>query len=138
MELSQLEVFLAVAREHRFSRAAEKLYRTQSAVSQTIRKLEDELGAPLFERTSRGARLTDAGEALLPRARDVLEINATLRYYLRPRTHADAHGYGQLSRFLSPAVLTHMDQQHDLSAGAPSSGEAAVRGVDDLLTALLG
>ncbi len=44
MELSQLEVFLAVAREHRFSRAAEKLYRTQSAVSQTIRKLENELG----------------------------------------------------------------------------------------------
>ena len=44
MELSQLEVFLSVAREGRFSRAAEKLYRTQSAVSQTIRKLEDELG----------------------------------------------------------------------------------------------
>ena len=42
MELSQLEVFLAVARERRFSRAAEKLFRTQSAVSQTIRKLEDE------------------------------------------------------------------------------------------------
>jgi len=37
MELSQLEVFLSVAREHRFSRAAKKLYRTQSAVSQTIR-----------------------------------------------------------------------------------------------------
>jgi DNA-binding transcriptional LysR family regulator len=48
MELSQLEVFLAVAREHRFSRAAEKLYRTQSAVSQTIRKLEDELGESLL------------------------------------------------------------------------------------------
>jgi len=72
------------------------------------------------------------------RARDVLEINATLRYYLRPKTYADAHGYGQLSRFLSPAVLTHMDQQHELGAGAPSPGEAAVRGVDDLLTALLG
>ena len=38
---ADLEVFLAVAREHRFSRAAEKLYRTQSAVSQTIRKLEE-------------------------------------------------------------------------------------------------
>src|ERR1700741_1671643 len=53
MELSQLEVFLTVAREGRFSRAAEKLYRTQSAVSQTIRKLEDELGEPLFDRSSR-------------------------------------------------------------------------------------
>ena len=61
MELSQLEVFLAVAREHRFSRAAEKLYRTQSAVSQTIRKLEDELGEALFDRSSREGVLTDAG-----------------------------------------------------------------------------
>ena len=42
MEISQLEVFLAVAREGGFSRAAEKLYRTQSAVSQAIRKLETE------------------------------------------------------------------------------------------------
>ena len=64
MELSQLEVFLAVAREHRFSRAAEKLYRTQSAVSQTIRKLEVELGEPLFDRSSRDGILTDAGRVL--------------------------------------------------------------------------
>ena len=49
MELSQLEVFLAVARERRFSRAAENLYRTQSAVSQTIRKLEDDLGESLVD-----------------------------------------------------------------------------------------
>ena len=46
MELSQLEVFLAVARERRFSRAADKLFRTQSAVSQTIRKLEDDWARP--------------------------------------------------------------------------------------------
>ena len=46
MDLSQLEVFLAVARERRFSRAAEKLFRTQSAISQTIRKLEIEIGEP--------------------------------------------------------------------------------------------
>ena len=42
MDLAQLEVFLTVAREKRFSRAAEKLYRTQTAVSQSIRKLEEE------------------------------------------------------------------------------------------------
>src|SRR5437588_52323 len=64
MDLAQLEVFLAVAREGRFSRAAEKLYRTQSAVSQTIRKLEDELGEPLFDRSSREGLLTDAGRVL--------------------------------------------------------------------------
>ncbi len=65
MELSQLEVFLAVARERRFSRAAEKLFRTQSAVSQTIRKLEDELGEALFDRSSREGVLTDAGKSSL-------------------------------------------------------------------------
>src|SRR5689334_243583 len=64
MDLSQLEVFLAVAREGRFSRAAEKLYRTQSAVSQTVRKLEDEIGEALFDRSSREGVLTDAGRVL--------------------------------------------------------------------------
>ena len=74
MELSQLEVFLAVAREHRFSRAAEKLYRTQSAVSQTIRKLEDELGESLFDRSSREGVLTDAGQVLYEHAEKLLNL----------------------------------------------------------------
>lgn len=74
MELSQLEVFLAVARERRFSRAAEKLYRTQSAVSQTIRKLEDELGEALFDRSSREGMLTDAGQVLFEYAEQLLNL----------------------------------------------------------------
>jgi DNA-binding transcriptional LysR family regulator len=64
MDLGQLEVFLAVARERRFSRAAAKMYRTQSAISQTIRKLEEEIGEPLFDRSSRDGLLTDAGNVL--------------------------------------------------------------------------
>ena len=74
MELSQLEVFLSVARERRFSRAAEKLYRTQSAVSQTIRKLEDELGETLFDRSSREGVLTDAGQVLYEYAEKLLNL----------------------------------------------------------------
>src|SRR6266851_9468793 len=74
MELSQLEVFLAVAREKRFSRAAEKLFRTQSAVSQTIRKLEDELGEALFDRSSREGILTDAGQVLYEYAEKLLNL----------------------------------------------------------------
>lgn len=74
MELSQLEVFLAVAREGRFSRAAEKLHRTQSAVSQTIRKLEVELGESLFDRSSREGILTDAGRVLLEYAEKLLNL----------------------------------------------------------------
>jgi len=74
MELSQLEVFLAVARERRFSRAAEKLFRTQSAVSQTIHKLEDELGEALFDRSSREGILTDAGKVLYEYAEKLINL----------------------------------------------------------------
>src|SRR5437762_1562599 len=74
MELSQLEVFLAVAREHRFSRAADKLFRTQSAVSQSIRKLEGELGEALFDRSSREGVLTDAGKVLYEFAEKLINL----------------------------------------------------------------
>ena len=74
MDLSQLEVFLTVAREGRFSRAAEKLYRTQSAVSQSIRKLEQEVGEPLFDRSSRDGLLTDAGRVLTEYAERLLNL----------------------------------------------------------------
>lgn len=76
MELSQLEVFLTVARERRFSRAAEKLYRTQSAVSQTIRKLEEELGEALFDRSSREGVLTDAGRVLYEYAEKLVNLRS--------------------------------------------------------------
>jgi DNA-binding transcriptional LysR family regulator len=74
MDLGQLEVFLAVAREGRFSRAAVKLYRTQSAVSQSIRKLEEDVGEPLFDRSSRDGLLTDAGRVLLEYAERLLNL----------------------------------------------------------------
>ncbi|HTT23543.1 MAG TPA: LysR family transcriptional regulator [Candidatus Sulfotelmatobacter sp.] len=76
MELSQLEVFLAVARERRFSRAADKLFRTQSAVSQTIRKLEEELGEALFDRSSREGVLTDAGKVLYEYAEKLINLRS--------------------------------------------------------------
>ncbi len=76
MDLAQLEVFLAVAREGRFSRAAEKLFRTQSAVSQTIRKLEEETGEPLFDRSSREGVLTDAGRVLQEYAEKLVNLRA--------------------------------------------------------------
>src|SRR6476620_9093946 len=74
MDLAQLEVFLAVAREGRFSRAAEKLFRTQSAISQTIHKLEKELGEPLLDRSSRDGLLTDAGRVLQEYAERLLNL----------------------------------------------------------------
>ena len=64
MELNQLETFLAVAEEHSFSRAAVRLHRTQPAVSQVIRKLEESVGEVLFDRAARDGALTAAGELL--------------------------------------------------------------------------
>ena len=65
MDLYQLETFLAVAQEKSFSRAAQRLHRTQSAISQTISRLEEELGETLFDRSSRDGTLTDAGHLLV-------------------------------------------------------------------------
>ena len=65
MELSELQVFLTVATERSFSRAAARLHRTQPAVSQAIKRLEDELDERLFDRSSKGGRLTEAGQILL-------------------------------------------------------------------------
>jgi len=79
MDISQLEVFLAVAREGGFSRAADKLYRTQSAVSQAIRKLENEIGEPLFDRSSRDGLLTDAGRVLQEYAEQLLNVRENAR-----------------------------------------------------------
>jgi len=74
MDLAQLHVFLTVARERSFSRAAEKLYRTQPAVSIAIRKLEETIGQPLFLRGARHAKLTDAGELLSEYAERMLNL----------------------------------------------------------------
>jgi DNA-binding transcriptional LysR family regulator len=64
MELNQLETFLAVAEERSFSRAAARLHRTQPAVSQVIRKLEQSVGETLFDRAARDGSLTAAGDLL--------------------------------------------------------------------------
>lgn len=72
MELRQLDYFVAVAEEANFTRAAEREHVAQPAVSAQIRRLERELGQPLFDRNRRAVRLTAAGEALLPHARAAL------------------------------------------------------------------
>jgi DNA-binding transcriptional LysR family regulator len=64
MDLTALKVFLAVAQERSFSRAAAKVHRTQPAVSQAVRRLELELGEQLFDRSSKTGTLTEAGKML--------------------------------------------------------------------------
>lgn len=72
MELRWLQAFVVVAEELHFGRAAERLGTGTSPLSQTVRRLERELDAELFARSTRSVELTDAGHALLPHARAVL------------------------------------------------------------------
>ena len=72
MELHQLRYFVAVADLGNFTRAAERCLVAQPSLSQQIIKLETELGQPLFDRLGRSVRLTDAGQALYPRAVSIL------------------------------------------------------------------
>ncbi|MGO4187509.1 LysR family transcriptional regulator [Pseudarthrobacter sp. TAF60_1] len=72
MEIQQLRVFLAVAEELHFGRAAERLHLAQPPVSRTVRQLERDLGADLFIRSTRSVQLTAAGAALMTPAREIL------------------------------------------------------------------
>jgi DNA-binding transcriptional LysR family regulator len=74
MDLLQLEHFLAVVDEGSFTRAAERVYRTQSAISQSIKKLEDTVGAPLFARDAPELCLTPSGKLLADYARKMVRV----------------------------------------------------------------
>jgi DNA-binding transcriptional LysR family regulator len=76
MELSELRVFLKVAAERSFSRAAMKLHRTQPAVSQAVRRLEESVGERLFDRATKDATLTEAGKLLRDYAERLLRLSA--------------------------------------------------------------
>lgn len=73
MELRQIRFAVAVAEDRHFGRAAERMFIAQPALSQHVRRLERELGAPLFDRGPRHVRMTPAGEAFLPMARQILQ-----------------------------------------------------------------
>lgn len=89
MELRQLTQFCAVAEALSFRRAAETLHMAQPPLSVAIRKLEDELGAPLFERRGRSIALTDAGADALQRARRMLAEAEELRQAVRRAATGD-------------------------------------------------
>ena len=84
MDVRQLAALVAVAETGSVTRAAEVLHLVQPAVSRQVKLLEDELGAPLFERTRQGMRLTDDGQILLEHARRALSELERARAEIRP------------------------------------------------------
>jgi DNA-binding transcriptional LysR family regulator len=137
MELSQLETFLAVAEEKSFSRAATRLHRTQPAVSQVIRKLEDSVGEVLLDRASRDGALTAAGELLrdyaqrllalrreassalgelksLERGRLQLAANEYTCMYLLPAVDAFRRAFPQVSVTVNRTLASHIPDELNL------------------------
>ena len=75
LDLDQLQTFVAISDTGSFTRAADEVFKTQSAVSMQMRRLEEKIGRPLFEKDGRMNRLTDDGERLLAYARRMLRLN---------------------------------------------------------------
>lgn len=75
LDLDQLQTFITIADTGSFTRAAEEVHRTQSAVSMQMRRLEERIGKPLFEKDGRMNRLTEEGDRLLSYARRMLRLN---------------------------------------------------------------
>lgn len=75
LDIDQLRTFVAIADVGSFTRAAEAVNKTQSAVSMQMKRLEERVGRPVFERDGRASRLTDEGERLLDYARKIVRLN---------------------------------------------------------------
>jgi DNA-binding transcriptional LysR family regulator len=112
MNFHDLEVFLAVTRERSFSRAAKSLLRTQPAVSLAIRRLEEELGESVFDRSSKTPALTDAGELLREYAERLINLRgeipaalSELRSLERGRVRIGANETGAL--YLLPLIARY-------------------------------
>jgi LysR family hydrogen peroxide-inducible transcriptional activator len=89
MQIHQLRYFCAVARTGSFTRAAQQEHLAQPSLSQQIRKLEDELGTRLFDRLGRSVRLTQPGEAFLPRAEAIIRQVADAKLEIQEMAGAE-------------------------------------------------
>lgn len=146
MDLRQLRYLVALAEEGSFTRAAAAVHIAQPAVSQQIRRLEDELGLALVERTTRRVTLTDAGELLVIRARRILseleaaekELQALSGMYAGHVTIGAMHTMGPVDLSLALALFTERHPNVQFTVREHSSEEMAeMLRVDELDLAFL-
>lgn len=112
VELRQLEAFVAVATELHFGRAAARLHLGQPTVSESIRRLERELGTPLFTRTTRHVALTSAGEEFLIRTKTILDEVSGAAAAVRRVAHGDVGTVRVgITPPVAPILLKHLQDE---------------------------
>jgi DNA-binding transcriptional LysR family regulator len=143
LDLRHVRYFTVVAEQRHFGRAADALHITQPSLSRQVRRLEQVLGARLFDRTPQGARLTGAGEVFLPRAKALLRAAAQATAATRAAAEPSRITVGYINGlFVTPAVrdLRHRFPDADvqtLHLGWNETREALLEGrVDAVVTRL--
>ena len=117
MEIHQLRYFVAAAEAGSMTLAARRCHVAQPSLSQQVRKLEQSLGVDLFDRLGRGIALTDAGRALLPRAREILaqvhEVESGVRRDLEAgRVRLAVGAIPTMAPYLLPDLLADLRDEH--------------------------
>jgi len=133
MEFHQLRYVCAVAETGSFSRAAERCQIAQPSLSQQVLKLEEDLGAKLFDRLGRSVRLTEAGRAFVPHARSILEQMETARSSVAQK-NADVRG--SVSLGVIPTVSPYLVPRYTTSF-AKRFPDARLRIVEDVTPVLI-
>jgi LysR family hydrogen peroxide-inducible transcriptional activator len=133
MEFHQLRYVCAVAETGSFSRAAERCQIAQPSLSQQVLKLEENLGAKLFDRLGRSVRLTEAGRAFVPHARSILEQMETARSSVAQK-NADVRG--SVSLGVIPTISPYLVPRYTTSF-AKRFPDAKLRIVEDVTPVLI-
>jgi DNA-binding transcriptional LysR family regulator len=133
LDTDQLRSFVAIVDSGSFTRAAERVNKTQSAVSMHVRRLEEQLGVELFVKQGRGARLSDEGEKLVDYARRILQVEASAIAALSRRGLTGRVRLGipdDYAEFFLADILTRYCRLHplvDISVVCESSLELAAK-----------
>ncbi|MFE4857939.1 LysR family transcriptional regulator [Streptomyces sp. NPDC056670] len=134
MEIHQLRYFAAIVDEGTFTAAAHRLHVSQSGISRQVAKLEAELGQRLFDRSGRQIRLTPAGEAVLPLAKNALATLEAIQHTAAEFAHA-VRGRVRLGMIMGCSIPAFLDTVADLGRTHPGIELSLHEGDSDALQA---